>query len=153
MQTHFSRARLRTTRVLATAFLCIAGSVSTPLAAASLDVEIRGARSAQGQVICGLFDSSDTFRKPGMHRSEAQSRIIDGTARCRFDGLSPGRYAVAAFHAEGGELEPTYGFLGKPRQGVAFTNDPSIVFGPPRFDEAVIELGQESKRIMITLKY
>lgn len=36
---------------------------------------------------------------------------------------------------------------------VAFTNNPFIVFGPPDFSQAAIEVGTHPKKVMITLKY
>lgn len=133
--------------------LLLAAFTSLSAHAAELDVEVTGAHNTRGAVICGLFDRAETFRKVGMQIAEARSAISGGKARCRFTGLAPGRYAVAAFHAENGETEPSYGLFGKPRQGVAFTNNPSITFGPPRFDEAAINVGPDFTTVMITLRY
>ena len=144
---------LRATSYGLCVLLALCGLFPASAAASALDIEIQAARNAQGRVVCGLYDVPDAFRKAGRQIREAESPISGGKAHCRFDNLPPGRYAVAAFHAEHGEREPSYGFLGKPRQGVAFTNDPSIAFGPPHFDEAAIEVGNTPLSIMITLKY
>lgn len=153
MQTRHARPLLNL-RFAALSMLALAGPLAcASVAASSLEVEVHEAKNADGRVICGLYDSAETFRKPGLQLAEATSTITDGKAHCRFPQVAPGRYAVAAFHAEQGELQPSYGFLGKPKQGVAFTNNPSITFGPPRFDDAAIDVGAESLRVMITLKY
>lgn len=146
-------ARLRRVSHACGTLLLAGFAGSLPVHATSLDVEVSGARNAQGAVICGLFDRVDTFRKVGMQIAEARSAITGDKAHCRFRELAPGRYAVAAFHAENGETEPSYGLFGKPRQGVAFTNNPSITFGPPRFDEAAIDVGPDSTTVTIMLKY
>ncbi|NYT23781.1 hypothetical protein H0A73_09215 [Alcaligenaceae bacterium] len=60
---------------------------------------------------------------------------------------------MAAFHARQGDREPSNGLPGKPGQGAAFTNDPSIAFEPRHSDATAIEVGSIYRSIMITLKY
>lgn len=79
--------------------------------------------------------------------------IHNATAHCDFGEVPEGDYAVAVFHAEHGETQIEYGFLGKPKQGVGFSNNPSIAFGAPDFEAARIRIGREPVNLEITLKY
>jgi uncharacterized protein (DUF2141 family) len=56
-----------------------------------------------------------------------------------FHGIPAGTYAVAVFHAEHNEAQIETGLFGKPKQGYAFSNNPSSMFGPPDFSSAAFE--------------
>ncbi len=76
-----------------------------------------------------------------------------GTATCDFGPVPPGRYAVAAFHAEQGETHVSYGFLGKPKQGVGFSNNPSIALGPPGFEKAAFTVNEGALELPVEVRY
>lgn len=121
--------------------------------AASLSVQISGLSNDMGLVRCGLFSGSDGWREESRAVRMINAGIERDKAVCVFKDVSPGTYAVAVFHAEHGEDRVTYGFLGKPRQGVGFSNNPSITFGAPGFDEASFKLGQSDLHLSIEMKY
>lgn len=108
--------------------------------AGSLKVTVTGARNADGVVRCGLFASADGFRVPGRQAFEAQSNINNGQAVCTFNNVPDGRYALAVFHAEQSEQAISYGLFGKPKEGVGFSQNPSVTWGPPSFDQAAFNL-------------
>lgn len=81
------------------------------------------------------------------------AEIAEGRAVCEFLSVPAGQYAVAVFHAENNESDITYGWLGKPKQGVGFSNNPSIAFGPPSFERATVQVSDEGNAITIKLTY
>jgi len=119
----------------------------------TLNVAVTGARSDQGVVRCGLFVSADGFRVPGREARAADASIRNGQALCRFTGVDRGDYALAVFHAEKNEAAVESGWFGKPKQGVGFSNDPSVTFGPPRFEQARFTIDRPQVDIGITLQY
>jgi uncharacterized protein (DUF2141 family) len=127
--------------------------VSGPVFAGPLAAAVSQARNDLGEVRCGLFDSAEGWRKEEHALRAVDAAIKDGKAACDFGVVPPGDYAVAVFHAEQGEPTISYGFLGKPRQGVGFSNNPSIAFGAPDFKAARVSVGQEALVVPILLKY
>lgn len=137
---------------------CLAGATFLAFAAqsaqaASLTVTVTGVRSAEGVVRCGLFASADGFRVPGREAHAADASIRNGRAICRFPDVEPGNYALAAFHAEKNEANIQYGLFGKPKQGVGFSNNPSITFGAPGFDKARFAFQGARSAITVSLQY
>ncbi|MEP9370592.1 DUF2141 domain-containing protein [Mesorhizobium sp. KR1-2] len=135
--------------------LMAGGLVLVPVGAQaeSLNVTVTRVRSSEGVVRCGLFASADGFRTPGREAHAADAAIKDGQAVCRFTNVAPGAYALAVFHAEKNEAAIQYGVFGKPKQGVGFSNNPSITFGAPSFDKARFAVNKPRVDLSIALQY
>ncbi|MFC4623955.1 DUF2141 domain-containing protein [Daeguia caeni] len=126
---------------------------SSAAMAASLDLNITNLRNDKGVVRCGLFNSRQSFGKPGQQVATDNATIQGGGAKCHFDNVAPGTYAVAVFHAENNENTLSYGLFGKPKEGVGFSNNPSITFGAPSFDDAAFQMGTQNKSMQIRIQY
>src|SRR5690606_16369764 len=101
----------------------------------------------------GLFGHVDGWRQEEHAVRSVDATIKNGEAVCDFGIVPQGDYAIAVFHAEHGEPSVNYGFLGKPKQGVGFSNNPSITFGAPNFEAARMSVGIEKLAVAIVLKY
>lgn len=121
--------------------------------AASVVVRLTGFANDDGQVQCGLFDKEDGWRDETMALKMTTSRIEATRAMCQFDQVDAGQYAVAAFHAQKNERQVRYGLFGKPQQGVGFSNNPSITWGPPSFDEAAFKVEGDVVSLDVQMKY
>jgi Uncharacterized protein conserved in bacteria len=124
----------------------------TPAAAASLGIEVSGVRNAEGQVKLMLFDKAEGFRKEAASREVLAVPAQTGTVQAAFKDLSPGRYAVIAYHDEDadGKLDLRFGMI--PAEGYGLSNNPEVV-GPPSFEHAAFELDETGKRLEIRLDY
>jgi len=132
------------------AFLLAVG----PAFAGQLAVSVSQARNDSGRVRCGLFDRADGWRDEEQALRAVDAAVVSGKATCDFGSVPAGEYAIAVFHAEQGEPRVEYGFLGKPRQGVGFSNNPSITFGAPGFDTAKVSVGDDDDlNVEVMLKY
>lgn len=116
-------------------------------------VEVTGLRNDNGVVRCGLYNSSDGFRKPGREFRGVVAKIKGGRADCVFDDVPPNVYAVALFHAEHNEEKLTYGFFGAPNQGYGFSNNPDTSFGPANFREASFTYGGGDRSVPVKVTY
>ncbi len=127
--------------------------VSGAAQAQSLNVTVTGVRSSAGIVRCGLFATAKGFRVPGREVQAADAAIKNGQAVCSFTDVAPGAYALAVFHAEKNETAIEYGLFGKPKQGVGFSNNPSITFGAPGFEKARFAVNKPRVDLSIRLQY
>src|ERR1700677_4794923 len=93
-------------------------------AADRVSVPVSGLRSDDGVVRCGLYAGPEAFPKAGQESRGVIARIKGGHATCVFNGLKPGTYAVAAFHAANDETQMQYGMVGKPKEGQGFSTHP-----------------------------
>jgi len=125
-----------------------------PLAqAGQVSVTVDKVRNDSGQVRCGLFNTAESWRVEERALRTVVAGISAGRVVCDFGNVPEGSYSVAVFHAENGEERVSYGFLGKPRQGVGFSNNPSITFGAPDFAKAQVSVGSEPLTLAVEMKY
>jgi uncharacterized protein (DUF2141 family) len=141
----------RTALVSLSAFAALAGAAG----AADLTVDVGGIRDARGAIMVALHAPKDGVAFPDMAGAvAAQWRMAEpGTLRFVFPGLKPGRYAVAVYHDENGNQKLDTNPLGMPTEGYAFSKDAKGYAGPPSFDAAAVEVGDEAVATSATLSY
>lgn len=62
-----------------------------------------------------------------------------------FKNLESGSYAVALFHDKNSNEKLDTNFIGIPKEGFGFSNNPRVLTGPPSFNKASFELKTNSK--------
>jgi uncharacterized protein (DUF2141 family) len=122
-------------------------------ASGRLSVPVSGLRNDDGVVRCGLYAGAEAFPKAGGESRGVMAKIKGGRATCVFNGLKPGTYAVAAFHAERNETQMQYGLFGKPKEGYGFSRNPSSNMGAPSFAAAAFDYAGGAETIPIRLTY
>jgi uncharacterized protein (DUF2141 family) len=113
--------------------------IAAPAQAATVTVTITGVRTAHGHVLVAICPRANFLQPDCPWHGLAQAH--PGDVRVVIDNVPPGTYAAQAFHDEddNGRLERS--FLGLPKEGMGFSNDAPMHFGPPRFDTASFKLG------------
>ena len=140
-------------RLLTTALF--AGLVSAPVGATDLDIEVRGIRSGDGQVLVAIHGAESRASFPS---GPGAARVLGepartGTLRFVARDLAPGLYAVSAFHDENGNGELDTNLVGIPTEGYGFGNNASGVLGPPGFEAAAVTVGEAPAASSLTLNY
>ncbi len=118
-----------------------------------LVLEVGPLRSGAGQVIVAVYASDDGFPLD-LDRALILKRVpvVDGAARVSL-ALPFGSYAVAAIHDENGNNTLDTSWLGLPREGVACSNNAHGRFGPPAFEDAVLQFGKDGQVIPMKMAY
>jgi len=123
-------------------------------ASSTLVVEVEGLKDDQGRLHASLYASEEGFpTKPEKALRHLDVPIVAGKARVVFEGLTPGGYAVAAYHDENGDGKLDTGFLGIPTEGLASSNDAKGFMGPPSFEKARVEVAPGETRIVVHISY
>ena len=122
-------------------------------AADRVSVPVSGLRSDDGVVRCGLYAGAEAFPKAGQESRGVVAKIKGGQATCVFNGLKPGTYAVAAFHAANDETQMQYGMFGKPKEGYGFSRNPPARMGAPAFASAAFDFTGGALSAPIRLSY
>jgi uncharacterized protein (DUF2141 family) len=132
-----------------------AAAAETPASTSStLVVEVEGLKDDKGKLHASLYTSEEGYpTKPEKALRHVDVPIVAGKARVVFEGLTPGGYAVAAYHDENGDGRLDTGFLGIPTEGLASSNDAKGFMGPPSFEKAKVEVGPGEKRIVVRVSY
>ena len=152
-----SRPRRQRRRRLAAvgAAFPLAAMLLLPFAAeaATLRVRVEGFRNLEGTVEFGVWDKPEAFPEYEGRLAGAFAKVSEDGVVGVFEGLPPGKYAVAVFHDENDNGEFDRGFLGLPLEGYGFSNDAQVFLGPPSFEAAAVAVDAEDRTISITIVY
>jgi uncharacterized protein (DUF2141 family) len=120
-----------------------------------IHVNILGIRNSTGTVDCALFDSPDGFPTEFLHfaTNVMVIKIRATKARCDFEDIPPGTYALAVIHDENmnGKLDTKW--LGIPKEGYGFSNDAKGFLGAPSFPAASFQYDGQNLDLTISLHY
>ncbi|NHB67762.1 DUF2141 domain-containing protein [Perlabentimonas gracilis] len=116
------------------------------LAQLSITIKIYELRNNNGQVHLELSNENEA------QISAATKDITGNKTVIVIEGLEPGKYAFKFIHDENNNNKLDTNWLGIPKEGFGFSNNPSMTFGPPSFEKTIFELN-ESMTIKCKPKY
>jgi uncharacterized protein (DUF2141 family) len=119
-----------------------------------VEITMTGFKGAEGQVLVALFLDEGGWPDGGasVFATEVVA-ISDGRAFAVVEDVPAGPFAVSVFHDTDGDRELDSGALGIPSEDYGFSADARNPFGPPKFEEARLELAAgETKQITIQVK-
>lgn len=64
-----------------------------------------------------------------------------------------GQYAITLLHDENKNDKMDKNLLGIPKEGYGFSNNVTLKFGPPSYEESTFDLNKKEQKIQITMKY
>lgn len=125
-------------------------AAATP-AGGVLLVEVTNVRNGAGRVHVDLC-TEPTFLEDGCpYAGDAAARV--GTTMVTVRGVPPGRYAVQAYHDENANGRVDRAIFGIPKEGIGFSRDARIRFGPPKWADAVFAFNGGAERTALKLRY
>jgi uncharacterized protein (DUF2141 family) len=120
----------------------------------SITVDIQGLHSSDGQMLCELFSSGPGYPEDSSKALALQKvKIANKQARCKFDQVQPGNYAVAFVHDENGNGQLDKNFLGIPKEGTGASNNARGHMGPPKWDDAAFKFLGGQATLSLTVAY
>jgi uncharacterized protein (DUF2141 family) len=131
-------------------------SMSSALPASSgvdVGLNVSGLRNVKGQLMVCLTKNPKAFPDCSKDAS-AIKRLVPASdaANIRFSGIVPGTYAVAIVHDENrsNKMDLTF-FI--PKECFAFSRNPAIGMGPPKFKNAAFTVGAADASLSVKMKY
>ena len=119
----------------------------------TLNLVLTGLRSSAGEVRVCVWHQGESF--PNCRKGQDVRMLAAPAApevRLAVDGLAPGAYAVSVIHDENGNRQLDKSLIGIPTEGVGFSHNPRVVFGPPSFAKARFDAAAEPLQT-IRIKY
>jgi uncharacterized protein (DUF2141 family) len=117
-----------------------------------LDVRLDGLRSTRGMIRICLTRRAASF-PDCIGDPEAITRTVPAADRgFSFPAVPDGGYALALIHDENSNARLDT-FAGIPREGVGFSRNPHLMFGPPRFSAAEFPIIGGVSHQTIRMKY
>lgn len=120
----------------------------------TLTVEVKGLKNQQGQVCMALFNSSRGFPQDRENAYHTKcTSIRDRPLQVEIPDLPWGSYALGLFHDENADSEIDTNFIGAPKEGFGFSNNPQMRTRPANFGEAMFVVGGRNTKIGIEMQY
>ena len=136
---------------LAALGLVLAGAVPARAGQGTVQVVVANIRNDHGLVRVSICTRQEFLKADCSYRAAAPARR--GTVTVTVPGVQPGTYAVQAWHDEFNSGHVQQDFLGIPREGVGFSRDPMLLFGPPSFNDSDFQVGPDGGRTGLRLRY
>ncbi len=125
---------------------------ASPAVANSLvEVTVLGVRDDQGVVRVALCTAAEFLSAHCTYNATVPAHR--GTVLVQLADIPPGAYAAQAWHDENNNGRLDRDFLGIPRRGVGFSNDPALLLGPPAFAKTAFAVGPDVSRASLRLRY
>lgn len=105
----------------------------------TLIVEVDNVRTARGHVHVDLCTQAVFLKETCTPSAEAPAVI--GTTNVVIHNVPPGAYAAQVFLDENDNHRVDRALFGIPKEGVGFSRDARIGFGPPKWADAVFIVG------------
>ena len=120
-----------------------------------IHVTIHNIRNSIGTVDCALFESANGFPADTLRSAIrlVAMKVPNRTARCDFDEVPAGKYALVVLHDENMNARIDYNWLGIPREGYGFSNDARGTLGAPSFEQAAFIYDGKTLDLSISLRY
>ncbi len=117
-------------------------------------VRITGLRNSAGTVGCRLYLSAKGFPQGSEDLIQKYVNAPGGDARCSFEDVKPGTYAVAVMHDENSNKKLDTNLFGKPTEGYGVSNNKTYALRRPKWNESSFSV-EEGKDVslVISLRY
>ena len=145
----------RTTACLSAAAVFFSlGSAAQAIQAigSSIEVRIEGLRNSRGTLRLCLNQNRAHYPDCSGDPQARKVNIPASTRSYLFANLRPGQYVITAMHDENGDGDLNT-FLGIPREGFAFSNNPTVRFSAPSFDRVRFNIGPSRALVRLRFKY
>ena len=119
--------------------------------AASLDVVVADVRNDKGIVRVAVCTEAEFLQPTCGHIGRAPAH--QGEVVVHLDDVPPGVWAAQAYHDENENGAIDRNLLGIPTEGIGFSNDAKMMFGPPSFASAAFQLTPAGGRVRFSLRY
>lgn len=119
--------------------------------ASNLSVTVEGIDGSRGHILVAVC-AEDQFLRAGCTFT-GKAPAAPGAIMALIPDIIPGVYAVQVFHDENDNMDLDRSLLGFPKEGMGFSNDAPMRYGPPRFADAAIEIDGPEAATRLTMRY
>lgn len=120
-------------------------------AAGTVTFQIDNVRNSRGTVLVAVCPKAKFLKESCTLMAETPARA--GTVTVSVRNVPAGEWAAQAFHDENGNEKVDQGFLGIPKEGIAFSNDAKATFGPPKWNSAKFTTNGGETRQRAKMRY
>jgi uncharacterized protein (DUF2141 family) len=136
------------------AFLAmIAFPAFSQTATCTVTLHVDGFRNQKGDLGVTVFKSPDGWPENNIKALQHGGYPFSGSSAIVKLDLPPGRYAFAVIHDENSNHKLDRNFVGYPKEGFGFSNNPKVYLTAPGFETASTQVACPATDISIHLIY
>ncbi len=113
-----------------------------------LHLKIEGLRSEKGSIRICLWRDDAGFPDCKHNPHVATYVLTAKDPALEIDALPAGKYGISAIHDENDNKKLDKSFIGLPTEGVAFSNNAKINFGPPKFAKVQFSVDGDTRQTL-----
>ena len=117
--------------------------------AAELSVSVSGVSNDRGHVVIDVCTREEFLGPRCAYHGSTPAK--PGAVIVNVTSVSPGGYAIQAYHDENDNLTVDRNFLGLPNEAIGFSNNAPMRFGPPHFEDAEVIIPPEGIQTALQL--
>lgn len=133
-----------------------AGQSANHAAGCTLRIHVNGLRNSTGVVGAAIFKSREGWPEDmskTVHHWPTPIEPGSREATAVMENLPPGEYGVVAIHDENRNRKLDRNFIGIPKEGFGFANNPHVGLSAPPFDAAIVHVTCPVTQIDIHIIY
>ncbi len=143
-------------RISFPAFVLLFFMVSADLAETTVVIQFHNIRGEEGNMLISMYDAPNQFPyQPKWKYLISKSRLMEQGNRFHIKEVKSGKYAIAIFDDENCDTVMQKNFLGIPKEGYGFSNNPKpSIKGAPAFDDCMFAVSEGAENLVeIELQY
>ena len=140
--------RVRAAIFVGIGFLCVAAA---PDSRGTLTVQVGNVRNSNGIVHVDICSEKQFLGDDCPYVGDSPAHA--GVTTVVVHNLPAGHYAAQIFHDENRNKKVDRALFGIPKEGVGFSNDARISFGPPKWADAKFTFNGEAQTIALKTRY
>lgn len=118
---------------------------------ASLTVRVTNVRNDKGVVHVDVCSETLFLKDDCPYSSEVPAKA--GVTTVTIHGIPAGEYGIQAFQDENRNHKVDRALFGIPKEGVGFSNDAPIHFGPPKWKDARFAVSGRDETVQLKMRY
>jgi uncharacterized protein (DUF2141 family) len=108
--------------------------------------------SKSGYLWIGLYKNKNAFGKLDGAIKVLYIPVKEKTVQAKFTEVKYDTYSINIFHDENSNKDIDKNFIGIPKEGYGFSNNPNFI-GPPTFEKTKFKFSQSIGKVTIKMRY
>ncbi|MEM7221538.1 MAG: DUF2141 domain-containing protein [Pseudomonadota bacterium] len=119
-----------------------------------INLTVDQVRNGEGWITVQLYDDqADNFLSRKGRIKQIRVNAEAGATKVQLEAPGPGTYAIVLYHDENANTDMDTTFIGYPKEGFGFSNNPKLFLAPPSHDQAAFEVAEAGAEVEIKITY
>jgi uncharacterized protein (DUF2141 family) len=119
---------------------------------ANLTLKIKNIEEVKGEILLGIYNNETDYKASENQVWKGSIPVTSEIVEYTFEDLPFGSYAISLIHDVNGNGEFDTNWIGFPKEPFGFSNDAKGKMGPPKFEDAKIDLNGNMETVITLIR-